>query len=123
MQELRFYSIFPAEVGVIKSQLNSYPTKQLYSILSFTPDVVFLVFLAVRLVYLWHQSNKLSSVGWIHLSAKLAVLGALLAANGALLKYTIRGTSDDEPFVWPAAPIVQFISSVRVVLCWESTAV
>ncbi|KAK7692905.1 hypothetical protein QCA50_004541 [Cerrena zonata] len=82
------------------------------TILSFTPDVILSIFAVVRLAYLHYQTNKLSSIGWAHFGAKVLVLCALFAANGALLKYSVHDADDNTFFIWRAAPIMQFISSV-----------
>lgn len=65
-------------------------------------------------MYLWHQQNKLASVGWLHLGAKTFLILLLLTVNASSLKYTIDTKNEGITFVWLAAPIAQLISTVRL---------
>ncbi|KAK7692904.1 hypothetical protein QCA50_004540 [Cerrena zonata] len=86
------------------------------SILSFTPDVVFVVFACARLVYLWYQPNKLASVGWVHLGAKSLLTSCILAASAASLKYSIDAKNEGLTYMWLVAPIIQLISVVPLAI-------
>ncbi|CAL1707862.1 unnamed protein product [Somion occarium] len=82
------------------------------SILSFTPDVVFVVFACIRLVYLWYQTNKLASVGWIHIAAKALLLCMILSVNAASLKYSLDIIDKKTFFLWIPALVMQLVSAV-----------
>ena len=73
---------------------------------------MFVVFACVRLVYLWYQSNKLASVGWVHLGAKSLLTSVILAASAAALNYSIEAKNEGLTYVWLVAPIMQIISVV-----------
>ncbi|KAH8077273.1 P-loop containing nucleoside triphosphate hydrolase protein [Cristinia sonorae] len=88
------------------------------SILSLTPDVIFLVLAMLRLTYLSRQSSKLSRHGAVHLAVKMIVgVLVLLVSSVASLVYLHRAsTSTELPglFVWIAAPALQLVAVIML---------
>jgi ATP-binding cassette, subfamily C (CFTR/MRP), member 1 len=82
------------------------------SILSFGPDILFLLLAALRLGYLLPQKTVLRSKnsGRYQLVTKATTALLVFAATSAWLHYTIGAR--DELALWIVSPVMQLISSV-----------
>ena len=82
-------------------------------ILSFTPDMVFIVLACLRMAYLWLRgSGQHASSGVLHLAAKVFASLLVLGTNVAILTLSAKNSGQNTVFVWIAAPILQVISTV-----------
>jgi hypothetical protein len=120
LPKLRFHALLRTDV---RSVFPSYspPYRTVFCrILSFVPDIVFIVVAVFRLWFLYHQSNKLQSAGWPLLSAKIASGLLLMAVNMASLNYLLDVQRREVLFVWLAAPATQLASTVSIVLLYYS---
>lgn len=82
------------------------------SILTFTPDVVFIVLASARLITLSRKKSVLDSPGWPLVSAKLASVLLTIASTAANISFSRHMEAQGLIPLWLPSPILQLVSSV-----------
>jgi len=84
------------------------------SILSFGPDVLFLVLAVLRLNFLLRQTTKLQLLAGFQVSAKAISLFTLVASSAASIWASLRARNAGLLSLWLPAPILQLISAMSL---------
>ncbi|KAH9920611.1 P-loop containing nucleoside triphosphate hydrolase protein [Fomitopsis serialis] len=81
-------------------------------ILSFTPDVIFVAFAALRLAACARTKSLLGTPGWPLVLAKLISVLLTTASTAANLFFALRLKEQDLIPIWVASPALQLVSSI-----------
>ncbi|EPS93155.1 hypothetical protein FOMPIDRAFT_1056220 [Fomitopsis schrenkii] len=82
------------------------------TILSFTPDVVFIVLACVRLIALSRKKSVLDSPGWLLVMVKLGSVLLTITSAAANISYSRAIETQGLIPLWLPSPILQLVSSI-----------